>query len=76
MLEAAHHDEIAAWVKAGDVPVRKMVELLARSGVVVPERTLNRYVGVEVREAGRARRSVSLMVNRASSCRSTSVSSA
>lgn len=38
------HDRIAGWVKAGDVPVRKMVELLARSGTVVPERTVNRYV--------------------------------
>lgn len=43
MLEARHGD-LAGWVKAGDVPVRKMVELLARSGTVVAERTVNRYV--------------------------------
>lgn len=40
----ANHDTIAGWVTAGDVPVRKMRELLARSGTVVPERTLNRYI--------------------------------
>jgi hypothetical protein len=43
-LLEAHHDKIAAWVKDGDVPARKMTELLARSSVFVPERTLNRYV--------------------------------
>ena len=43
LLEAAH-DKIREWVAAGDVPARKMCELLARSGTVVPERTLNRYV--------------------------------
>lgn len=37
-LLAAHHDKIAAWVKAGDVPARKMNELLERSAVFVPER--------------------------------------
>jgi transposase len=39
-----HHDTVAGWVEAGDVSERKMCELLARSGVFVPERTLNRYV--------------------------------
>ncbi|HUP85639.1 MAG TPA: IS21 family transposase [Acidimicrobiales bacterium] len=43
-LMAEHHDKIAGWVTAGDVPERKMCELLARHGVFVPERTLNRYV--------------------------------
>ena len=43
-LIVAHHDKIAGWVKAGDVAERKMCELLARRGVFVPERTLNRYV--------------------------------
>ena len=41
---AAQHDRVKAWVEAGDVPERKMRELLARQGVFVPERTLNRYV--------------------------------
>ena len=37
LLEARHGD-IAGWVERKDVPVRKMVELLARSGTVVAER--------------------------------------
>lgn len=40
---AGEHDRIAGWVKA-EVPDRKIGELLARRGVVVPERTLNRYI--------------------------------
>ncbi len=40
---AGEHDRIAEWVKT-NVPVVKMHELLARRGVVVPERTLHRYV--------------------------------
>ena len=39
----AHHDGIAAWVKA-DLTAVKMHELLAREGVAVPLRTLQRYV--------------------------------
>ena len=39
------HDRVAEWVKE-EVPARKMVELLAREAVVVPERTLNRYLAV------------------------------
>ena len=46
LLEARHGD-IAGWVERKDVPVRKMVELLARSGTVVAERTVNRYVAVK-----------------------------
>lgn len=41
----AVHDRVAEWVKE-EVPARKMVELLAREAVVVPERTLNRYLAV------------------------------
>jgi transposase len=41
----AVHDQLVKWVQ-DDVPARKMVELLARRGVVVPERTLNRYLAV------------------------------
>ncbi len=44
-LIAVHH-ELEKWDQDGDVPARKMVELLARKGVVVPERTLNRYLAV------------------------------
>lgn len=43
-LIAEHHDKVAGWVEAGGIPERKMCELLARSGVFVAERTLNRYV--------------------------------
>lgn len=46
LLEGRHVD-IVGWVEAGDVPVRKMVELLVRSGTVVPERTVNRYVAAK-----------------------------
>jgi transposase len=42
----AVHDQLAKWDDDGDVPARKMVELLARRGVVVPERTVNRYLAV------------------------------
>lgn len=40
---SAEHARLAEWATA-DVPVVKMCELLARRGVVVPERTLHRYV--------------------------------
>lgn len=40
---AAKHETIAGWVET-KVPVVKMCELLARQKVVVPERTLHRYV--------------------------------
>ncbi len=43
-LLTEHHDKVKGWVEAGDVPQRKMCELLARSGVFVAERTLNRYI--------------------------------
>ena len=46
-LLVEHRAKIEAWVTAGDVPARKMVELLARQGVVVPERTLNRFLAAE-----------------------------
>jgi hypothetical protein len=43
VVVAGHHDRLSGWVGSG-VPVVKMCELLARDGVVVPERTLHRYV--------------------------------
>lgn len=42
----AHHDEIKAWLDAG-LTAQKVHDLLARKGVVVPERTLHRYAKVE-----------------------------
>ncbi|MEZ5378293.1 MAG: IS21 family transposase [Acidimicrobiales bacterium] len=42
-----HRSKVEAWVAAGDVPAVKMVELLARQGVFVPERTLNRFLAAE-----------------------------
>lgn len=41
-LLAAHHDQIKEWLDSGLTAV-KAGELLARQGVVVPERTLHRY---------------------------------
>ena len=38
-----HHDQIAAWV-GDDLTGVKMSELLARRGVEIPERTVQRYV--------------------------------
>ena len=46
-LLVEHRSKIEAWVEAGDVPAVKMVELLARQGVPVPERTLNRFLAAE-----------------------------
>jgi transposase len=42
-LLQAHHDDIVGWVKQ-DLTAMKMGELLARRGVVVPSRTVQRYV--------------------------------
>jgi transposase len=42
-LLQTHHDEIAGWV-AGDLTGVKIAELLERRGVVVPSRTVQRYV--------------------------------
>jgi transposase len=39
---AAHHDQIKAWLDEG-LTVVKCHDLLARQGVVVPQRTLHRY---------------------------------
>ncbi len=52
-LEARHAD-IGGWVEAGDVPVRKIVELLARSGTGVAERTVNRYVAEKFAKPARS----------------------
>ena len=43
---AARRDQIEGWVKAGVAGV-KICELLARDGVVVPERTVQRFITTE-----------------------------
>ena len=40
----SHRDEIKAWIDGEDLTVVKVGDLLARQGVVVPIRTLSRYV--------------------------------
>src|SRR5688572_24136735 len=54
-LLAGEHDRVEAWLKVDGLTVRKVGELLARRGVVVPERTLHRYA-LEVCDVGRGRR--------------------
>ncbi|MGH8880987.1 MAG: IS21 family transposase, partial [Stackebrandtia sp.] len=54
-LLVARHDEIDAWVSGGLTAV-KVAELLARRGVVVPTRTVQRYVAEVIgRRRGRGR---------------------
>lgn len=42
-LLVAHHDQVAAWVE-DDINGVKIAELLARRGVEVPSRTVQRYI--------------------------------
>lgn len=60
-LLEAEHDRIEAWLKTDGLTVRKVGELLARRGVVVPERTLHRYA-LEVCDVGRGRRGTTVRV--------------
>ncbi|MBV8446282.1 MAG: IS21 family transposase [Candidatus Dormibacteraeota bacterium] len=48
----ARHDRIEGWVKQG-LTVVKMVDLLAREGVPVPQRTLHRYCQQRTEYRGR-----------------------
>lgn len=57
----AHHDELKAWVVTDALTVVKAHELLARQGVVVPERTLHRYA-LEVLGVGRSARTTTVRV--------------
>lgn len=57
-LLVAHHDKIKVWLDDGLTAV-KVGELLARQGVVVPERTLHRYAKEECGH-GRGRESTVL----------------
>lgn len=58
----AHHDQIEKWLKTEKLTVVKTHELLARRGIVVPERTLHRYA-LEVCDVGRGRRGTTVRVN-------------
>ncbi len=61
-LLVARHDRVEAWLKNDGLTVVKVGELLAREGVVVPERTLHRYAG-EVCDVGRGRRGTTVRVD-------------
>jgi hypothetical protein len=70
----ANHDQLERWLVEEKLTVVKAHELLARRGVVVPQRTLHRYA-LEVLGVGRsarARRCGSPTASPAPSCRSTS----
>jgi hypothetical protein len=54
-LLAAHHDRLKAMLDDQHLTVVKAGELLAREGVVVPERTLHRYA-LQVLGHGRGRK--------------------
>ena len=60
-LLVAEHDRIEGWLKTDGLTVVKVGELLARQGVVVPQRTLHRYAD-EVCDVGRGRRGVTVRV--------------
>lgn len=53
-LLSVHHDQIRGWLESGLTAV-KVGELLARKGVVVPQRTLHRYAK-EVCDHGRGQK--------------------
>jgi hypothetical protein len=54
-LVVANHEQLEAWLVTDGLTVVKAGELLARRGVVVPERTLHRYA-LEVLGVGRSAR--------------------
>jgi hypothetical protein len=47
------HTQIETWLKKEQLTVVKVGELLARRGILVPERTLHRYA-LEVCDVGRS----------------------
>ena len=67
----AKHDRIEGWVKEG-LTVVKIVDLLAREGVLVPQRTLHRYCQRAPSIGAGATRFRWQTVNRVWSVRSTS----
>ena len=60
-LLVAQHEQIEKWLKTEQLTVVKVCELLARRGIVVPERTLHRYA-LEVCDVGRGRRGTTVRV--------------
>jgi hypothetical protein len=58
----ANHELIVAWLKTERLTVVKVHELLARRGIVVPQRTLHRYA-LEVCDVGRGRRGSTVRVD-------------
>jgi hypothetical protein len=52
---AAHHDQLKQWLVDDGLTAVRAGELLARRGVVVPERTLHRYA-LEMLDVGRSAR--------------------
>jgi transposase len=61
-LLVAQHEQVEKWLKTDQLTVVKVGELLARRGIVVPERTLHRYA-LEVCDVGRGRRGTTVRVN-------------
>lgn len=57
-----HRDQLTAWLKNEELTVVKVHELLERTGVVVPQRTLHRYA-LEELGVGRSARSSTVRVN-------------
>jgi hypothetical protein len=49
----AHHDQLKSWLVDDDLTAVKTHELLARQGIIVPQRTLHRYA-LEVLGVGRS----------------------
>ena len=60
-LLVAQHEQIETWLRTEQLTVVKVHELLARRGIVVPERTLHRYA-LEVCDVGRGRRGTTVRV--------------
>ena len=57
----ANHDQLKTWLVEKELTVVKAGELLARQGVVVPQRTLHRYA-LEALGVGRSARGVTVRV--------------
>ncbi len=60
-LLVADHDRLKGWLVDDGLTVVKTCELLARHGIVVPERTVHRYA-LEVLGVGRSARGVTVRV--------------
>jgi hypothetical protein len=57
----AHHDQLATWLKTDGLTAVKAQELLARRGIAVPQRTVQRYA-LEVLGVGRSARGTTVRV--------------